>query len=65
MNEWSSEDLHVMAGLIVNAMVSIVEAVLDAPADSPAAEREIRRIAEKQLRMVVLAAPAWRSLPSR
>ena len=28
-----------MAGLIVNAMVSIVEALLDAPANSPAAER--------------------------
>ena len=61
MKEWSSEDLHVMAGLIVNSMVSIVEALLDAPANSPAAEREIRRIAEKQLRMVVMAAPAWRS----
>ena len=44
-----------MAGLIVNAMVSIVEALLDAPANSPAAEQEIRRIAEKQLRMVVMA----------
>jgi AcrR family transcriptional regulator len=64
MQEWSSEDLHVMAGLLVNAMVSIVEALLDAPANSAAAEREIRRIAEKQLRMVVLAAPAWRSRPS-
>ena len=61
MKEWSSEDLHVMAGLLVNAMVSIVEALLDAPADSPAAEQEIRRIAEKQLRMVTMAAPAWRA----
>lgn len=65
MKEWSSEDLHVMAGLIVNAMVSIVEAILDAPANSPAAEQEVRRIAEKQLRMVVLAAPAWNSVPGR
>ncbi len=65
MEDWSTEDLHVMAGLIVNAMVSIVEALLDAPANSPAAEQEIRRIAEKQLRMVVLAAPTWRSLPGR
>jgi AcrR family transcriptional regulator len=65
MKEWSSEDVHVMAGLIVNAMVSIVEAILEAPANSPAAAEEIRRIAEKQLRMVLLAAPAWRSGPSR
>lgn len=64
MREWSAEELHVMAGLLVNAMVSIVEELLDAPANSPAAEEEIRRIAEKQLRMIVLVAPAWRSRPS-
>jgi AcrR family transcriptional regulator len=63
MRDWSAEDLHVMAGLLVNAMVSIVEELLDAPANSRAAEREVRRIAEKQLRMILLAAPAWRSGP--
>ena len=64
MNEWSTEDLQVMAGLMVDAMVSIVEAVLDGPDDSPVAEAEILRIAEKQLRMLVIGAPAWRSRPS-
>jgi AcrR family transcriptional regulator len=63
MRDWSAEDLHVMAGLLVNAMVSIVEELLDAPANSRGAEREVRRIAEKQLRMILLAAPAWRSGP--
>jgi AcrR family transcriptional regulator len=61
MREWTSEDLHVMAGLIVNAMVSIVEAVLDAPADSAKADADLRRLAEKQLRMIVIGVPTWRS----
>jgi AcrR family transcriptional regulator len=60
---WSTEDLHVMGGLFVNAMVSIVDEVLDAPENSPAAEADIRRLAEKQLRMIALAVPAWRSTP--
>jgi AcrR family transcriptional regulator len=64
MRDWSAEDLHVMAGLLVSAMVSIVEELLDAPANSLAAEQEVRRIAEKQLRMILLAAPTWRSGPS-
>ncbi len=62
MNKWSTEDLQVMAGLIVNLMVSIVEELLEA--DDPEAEEEIRRLAEKQLRMVVMAAPTWRSKPN-
>lgn len=63
MKDWSAEDLQLMAGLIVNAMVSTVEEILDAPANDPTAELEIQRLAEKQLRMIVLAAPAWRSTP--
>lgn len=62
MRDWSTEDLHVMAGLIVNAMVSITEEVLDAPRN-PSAEEEIKRIARKQLMMIVLSAPNWRSGP--
>ncbi len=63
MDRWNNEDVQVMASLLVNAMVSIVEDLLEAPPGSPEAEAEIRRIAAKQLRMVVLAAPAWRSEP--
>ncbi len=63
MKDWSAEDLQLMAGLIVSAMVSTVEEILDAPENDPAAELEIQRLAEKQLRMIVLAAPAWRSTP--
>ena len=38
---WSTEDLHVIAGLIVNAMVSTAEEIIDAPRDTPEAEEEV------------------------
>ncbi len=58
---WSSEDLRVMAGLIVTVMVSTAESVLEAPPDRPEVERELVRTAEQQLRMVVVGAANWRS----
>jgi AcrR family transcriptional regulator len=58
---WSAEDLQLMAGLMVNAMVSTAEAILDAAANDPAAEAEIVRTARRQLRMITLGAPDWRS----
>jgi AcrR family transcriptional regulator len=61
LNAWSTEDLHMMAGLIVNAMVSTAEEILDLQIDRPEAEDEIVRTVEKQLRLVALAAPHWRS----
>lgn len=64
MKDWTTEDLQVMAGLIVNSMVSIVEEILDTPPNDPAAEAEVRRLARKQLRMIVLSAPAWQSNPA-
>jgi AcrR family transcriptional regulator len=61
LRTWSSEDLQAIAGLMVNTMVATVEAILDAPPDDPLAEQEIVLTAEKQLRLVVLAVPHWRS----
>lgn len=61
LRDWSTEDLTMMAGLLVNAMVATTESLLDAPPDSPAAESEIRRLAEKQLRLVALGVLQWRS----
>lgn len=57
----STEDLQMMAGLIVNAMVSTAEAILDAPLGSPRVEEEIVRVAEKQLRLIALGSAQWRS----
>ena len=58
---WRSEDLQMMAGLIVNLMVTAVLDVLDGNASAPEDERELVRTLEKQLRLVVLGASLWRS----
>jgi AcrR family transcriptional regulator len=64
LDAWSTEDLQMMAGLLVNAMVSTAEEILDLPIDSSAVEDEIVRRVEKQLRLVALAVPHWRSAGS-
>jgi AcrR family transcriptional regulator len=61
LRDWSTEDLHTLAGLLVNTMIAIVGAMVDAPVAAPEAEVGITRIAEKQLRMVMLGAGQWRS----
>jgi AcrR family transcriptional regulator len=58
LNAWSTEDLNVLAGLFVNSMVSIAEALEDT--DDQAAREEIRRTAVKQLRMIVVGVVGWR-----
>ncbi|MGZ4173050.1 MAG: TetR family transcriptional regulator [Solirubrobacteraceae bacterium] len=68
LRDWTTEDLQMLAGLLVNAMIATVEALLDIPTTgtaggvhAPEAEAEIARIAEKQLRLTMLAVPHWRS----
>ena len=61
LRSWTSEDLRVLANLVVNAMVSTAEGIIGAPPERPEAEREIIRTAEKQLRMIVVGAENWRS----
>jgi AcrR family transcriptional regulator len=56
---WSTEDLNILAGLFVNSMIVIAEAIEDAQdAESLA---EIKRVAVKQLRMIAVAVSGWRS----
>lgn len=59
LNTWSGEDLNILASLFVNAMISIAESIEDTN-DSVALD-EIRRIAVKQLRMIVVGVTGWRS----
>jgi AcrR family transcriptional regulator len=61
LDGWSTEDLQLLAGLIVNAMVSTAEAILDAPPKDPTAEAEIVTTAGRQLRMITLGIPEWHS----
>jgi AcrR family transcriptional regulator len=64
LREWTTDDLQMLAGLLVNSMIATVEAILEAPVDSPEAGSEIARVAEKQLRLTMIAVPHWRSRPS-
>lgn len=61
LDRWSTEDLGVLATLIVNTMVSTAEEIVEAPSGRPQAEREIVRRAEKQLLLIALGVPAWRN----
>lgn len=61
LNTWSGEDLNILASLIVNAMISIAEAVEDTADSSSDAQDEIKRVAVKQLRMIVVGVAGWRS----
>jgi AcrR family transcriptional regulator len=63
LNKWSAEDLRMIAGLMVNAMVLIAAALLEVPPDQPQAEAEVMRTAEKQLLLISLGVPQWRSAP--
>jgi AcrR family transcriptional regulator len=73
LREWTTEDLQMLAAVLVNTMIAIVEAILELPAGdlaerngagTPEALSELSRIAEKQLRLPLLAVPHWRSTPS-
>ncbi|MGV0634567.1 TetR family transcriptional regulator [Mycolicibacillus trivialis] len=59
LNEWSTEDLNVLATLFVNSMIFIAESIEDI--QNPAALEEIRRTAVKQIRMVTVGMGGWRS----
>jgi AcrR family transcriptional regulator len=62
LREWTTEDLQMLAGLLVDEMITVVEAILEVPvAAAPDAEAEISRLAEKRLRLTMLAVPHWRS----
>lgn len=59
LRSWSGEDLNTLATLIVNAMISIAEAIDDT--NDEAALDEIRRTATKQLQMIIVGVANWRS----
>jgi AcrR family transcriptional regulator len=61
LDQWTPRDLQMLAGLMVNAMVSIAEAILDTPPGDAAAEREVVGTAEHQLLLIALGVPHWRS----
>lgn len=61
VSTWSSDDLRIMANLIVGSLVTTAEANVSSPAGRPDVEREIVRTAVTQVRMIVVGAANWRS----
>ena len=59
---WSRGDWKSLANLFVRAMVSTVEAVLDAGEDDHA-QKEVAERTRTQLRLVLIGALNWRSQP--
>ncbi|HEX5142884.1 MAG TPA: TetR family transcriptional regulator [Mycobacterium sp.] len=59
LDDWSSEDLNLLATLFVNAMISIAETLEDTT--DPVAIEEIKKTAVKQLRMITVGVANWRS----
>lgn len=56
---WSTEDLHLLAGLMVGTVIAIVDDLLGAA--RPSEEKVLRERAERQLRMIVVGVTRWRS----
>ncbi|GAB2718623.1 TetR family transcriptional regulator [Kitasatospora kifunensis] len=56
---WSAADLRMLAGLYVEHLVATAAAFLEAPANSPAAERRIAALARDQLRLISLGRRHW------
>lgn len=61
LSTWSSEDLRMMADLIVTAMLGIVMELVDVRSPDADADEEIAAKARKQLRLIVLGVTSWRS----
>ncbi|TKG71609.1 TetR family transcriptional regulator [Prauserella endophytica] len=61
LREWSTEDLNMMADLIVTAMLGTVLDLLEARQGDTEADERIIRTAEKRLRLITLGVPGWRS----
>ena len=59
--EWSTDDLQMLAALLVGVGVSAADALVDLAPEDTEAVREIASVAERQLRLITLGVPAWRS----
>jgi AcrR family transcriptional regulator len=61
LREWTNEDLHMMAELIVTAMLATVVELLEARSGDAVTDARIVRTAEKRLRLITLGVPSWRN----
>jgi AcrR family transcriptional regulator len=57
--QWATDDLQMLAGLLVNTMIATIESLLETPVQSAQAAAEITRTAEQQMRLIMLGVPNW------
>lgn len=62
--DWSSEDLRMMAELIVTAMLGTALDLLTVRPSDPESDAEIVRTARKRLRLIILGAAGWHPTPT-
>jgi AcrR family transcriptional regulator len=56
-----SDDLRMIAGLIINTMAAMTEMLIDVPEGDHEGERELVELATKQLRLILFGSSLWRS----
>ncbi len=62
---WATEDLQMVAGLLVNTMIATIESLLETPVQSVQTEAEITHTAEQQMRLIMLGLPHWQESRAR
>ena len=60
VQEWPTDDLYVLADLIVQTMVATVQELLDVPPGKPDDEARVVEVARKKLLLIVLGVPHWK-----
>lgn len=63
LRDWSTEDLNMMADLVVTAMLATVTDLLEVHPGDREDDDRIVSIARKRLRLIVLGVPNWQSRP--
>lgn len=61
LREWSTDDLEMVADLMVSAMLATVQALLEVDRRYPQDEQQVIVRAQRQLRLIVLGMLGWRS----
>jgi len=70
LREWTTPDLQMLAGVFVDQMIAAIDSILEASSWGPGpltltpeSQAEITARTEKQLRLIALGIPHWRSRP--
>lgn len=64
IESWNDDDVTMVASLVVSTVVETAAALTDLPRNRPEAEAAVIRTTERQLRLIFLGVPSWRSSPA-